>query len=85
MDSGLLIIISGAIIVHLCQNSTLLALLKVHLRYGLSTKCKEHGFHKVEVSFGGLKGASLELSPLYYIARYVVEGVTVSVTCPVYF
>ena len=32
MDSGL-IIIPGALIVHLCQNSTLLALLKVHLSF----------------------------------------------------
>ena len=31
VDSGLLIIIPGALIVHLCQNSTLLTLLKVHL------------------------------------------------------
>ena len=31
VDSGLLIIIPVALIVHLCKNSTLLALLKVHL------------------------------------------------------
>ena len=30
MDSGLLVIISGALILHICQNSTHLPLLKVH-------------------------------------------------------
>ena len=32
VDLGLLIIIPAALIVHLCQNNTLLALLKVYLR-----------------------------------------------------